>query len=166
MELLSPFQRIILLLLLLGVANSLPIVARKIFKTRWAAPVDAGMKWIDGFPLLGSHKTWRGLFCSVAGTMLVSYLTPVGIRNGFYLAVLSMVGDLSASFIKRRMNLKNGARAVGLDQGLEALLPLVSLRNRLFISWQEAAIITILFAVSELVISPILYKAGIRRNPY
>lgn len=166
MESLSPFQRIVLILLLLGISNSLPILARKIFRTKWTAPVDGGRKWIDGLPLLGAHKTWRGLFFSVTGTMLLSSMTPAGSMNGFIIAVLSMTGDLGASFIKRRMNLKNGARAVGLDQGIEALLPLVCLKDRLFISWYEVIIITVLFAVSELTISPILYRLDIRRHPY
>ncbi len=166
MELLSAPERIILILMLLGAANTLPIAARRIFRNRWEAPVDRGMKWVDGRPLFGPHKTWRGLLFSLAGTTILASFTPADVLNGFCLAVLSMTGDLLASFIKRRMNLKSGAKAVGLDQGIEALLPLFLLRKHLFISWQEMAIITILFTVSELIISPVLYRMGIRRNPY
>jgi CDP-2,3-bis-(O-geranylgeranyl)-sn-glycerol synthase len=166
MELLSAPGRIILILMLLGAASTLPIAARRILKNRWEAPVDRGMKWIDGRPLFGPHKTWRGLLFSLAGTTILASFTPAGVLNGFCVAILSMTGDLLASFVKRRMNLKSGAKAVGLDQGIEALMPLLLLRKRLFISWQEMAIITILFAVSELIISPVLYRMGIRRNPY
>jgi len=166
MEVLSPLERICLILLLLGCANTMPIVARKIFRQRWELSVDFGMRWMDGRPVFGPHKTWRGLAASLGTTTLLSLLTPAGPGNGFLLALLSMTGDLLASFMKRRMNLRSGARATGLDQGVEALLPLVCLRQRLFLSWQEIALITILFAAVELVVSPLLYRLGIRRNPH
>ena len=166
MELLSAPDRIILILILLGAANTLPIAVRRIFRNRWEASIDWGLRWIDGRPLFGPHKTWRGLLFSTAGTTVLAAFTAAGAVNGFWLALLSMTGDLLASFIKRRMNLRSGAKAVGLDQGIEALLPLFFLRECLFISWREMAIITILFAVSELIISPVLYRMGIRRNPY
>ncbi len=166
MDTLSSPERICLVLLLLGCANTMPIAARKLLRQRLEYPVDMGMRWLDGRPVFGPHKTWRGLFASVAATTLFALLTPLSPVYGMFMALLSMAGDLLASFIKRRMNLKSGARAVGLDQGIEALLPLVFLKKQLYLSWQEIAIITILFAAVELVVSPVLYKLGIRRNPY
>ncbi len=166
MELLTSLQRICVVLLLLGCANTMPIAARKIFGQRWEYPVDMGIRWADGMPLFGPHKTWRGLVASLAVTPLFSMFTPAGPVNGFLVALLSMAGDLIASFIKRRLKLRSGARAVGLDQCVEAMLPLVFLRNQLFLSWQEIAVITILFAAVELVVSPLLYRLGIRRNPH
>ncbi len=155
-----------MILLLLGCANTMPIAARKIFRHRWEHPVDLGLPWFDGLPVFGPHKTWRGLAASLAGTSLFSLFTPAGPFNGFLIASLSMAGDLIASFIKRRLKLRSGARAMGLDQCVEAMLPLVLLRKQLFLSWQEILIITVLFAAVELVISPLLYRLGLRRNPY
>ena len=48
------------LLLLLGVANSAPIAARRLLGDRWAAPLDFGLNFVDGRPLLGRGKTIRG----------------------------------------------------------------------------------------------------------
>ncbi len=166
MEQLTWFERDCLILILLSCANTLPITARKILGKRWELPVDVGICWMDRRPLFGPHKTWRGLISSILGTTLVSSFTPVGMETGLYLAMLSMTGDLLSSFIKRRMNLESGARAIGLDQGIEVMLPLVCLRHRLSISLLDIGLITLLFFAVELTVSPVLYRLGIRRNPH
>ena len=52
---------IVRLLLLLGVANGMPVLARKVLKDAFAAPVDAGLKFVDGRALFGDSKTIRGI---------------------------------------------------------------------------------------------------------
>lgn len=49
------------LFLLLGVANTAPLVAKRLFGPRWSAPLDGGLIFFDGRPLFGSSKTIRGL---------------------------------------------------------------------------------------------------------
>ncbi len=166
MDSLLSLKKTAIVLILLGCANSLPIFARKLLGTRWEWPVDGGACWIDGRRLFGSHKTWRGIAASLTGTALAGSLTPYGAETGFLLALLSMTGDLTASFFKRRLNLKSGARAPGLDQGVESLLPLLVLKPRLGMTWLDVAVTVLLFALFELLLSPVLYKLGIRRNPY
>ena len=166
MNSLHPVTRVILLLILLGTANTLPIVAHKLLGNRWEAPVDLGAKWFDKRPVFGPHKTWRGLAASVGGTTIPAWLAAAGPENGFLLATLSMAGDLAASFLKRRLNMESGQRAPGIDQGVEALLPLAIMRDQLAISWIEVATITFLFALSEITLSPLLFRLGLRRNPY
>jgi len=88
--------------------------------------LDGGRKFIDGKPLLGSHKTWRGL---VSGMLIGAFvgwvqeaLAPnVGFPRGslalgLVLSVGALVGDLIGSFIKRRLDLKPGAPLPISDQ--------------------------------------------------
>ncbi len=166
MENLPALNRIALILLLLGVANTLPIAARKLMGNRFETPVDFGAIWFDGNPLFGPHKTWRGIVASVTGTGLAAMLTPAGAFNGMLLAAFSMAGDLAASFAKRRLGLSSGARALGIDQGIEAVVPLVFMKGRLCLSWPDIVLAVFLFAISEMLLSPILYRMGFRRNPY
>ncbi len=154
------------LLLLLGCANTMPIVAFHIFKDRFSAPIDLGRKFVDGRPIFGPHKTWRGLVASVLGTWIAAGILHVDLINGMFLALWSMVGDMIASFIKRRLGLKSGARCTGIDQVIEALLPLVILKGSLGITWLDCFIITALFVFLEIVLSPFFYKIGFRKNPY
>ncbi len=154
------------LLLLLGCANTMPIVAFHIFKDRFSAPIDLGRNFIDGRPIFGPHKTWRGLVASVLGTWLAALILHVDFAHGVLLALWSMVGDMIASFIKRRLGLKSGARCTGIDQAIESLLPLVILKGSLGITWPDCFIVTALFVFLEIVLSPFFYKIGFRKNPY
>lgn len=154
------------LLVLLGVSNTMPIVARIILKKRLETPVDFNRAFLDGRPVFGPHKTWRGIAASIAGTAVISWTTGFGVVIGVKLAVFSMAGDLISSFIKRRMSLKSGARATGIDQAIEAFLPLAVMKEQFGITWTECLGITMVFTVLEIILSPIFYRLGFRRNPY
>ncbi|RJS85962.1 CDP-2,3-bis-(O-geranylgeranyl)-sn-glycerol synthase [Candidatus Bathyarchaeota archaeon] len=89
-------------------------------------PIDCGRKFIDGRPILGAHKTFRGFISGViVGTAVAcaqEYLAPqVGLTQGnvflgFMLSLGALVGDLLGSFIKRRLNLKPGEALPISDQ--------------------------------------------------
>ncbi len=156
----------IVLLILLGIANTSPIVARHIFKERFSLPIDFNKSFFDKRPILGTHKTWRGLFSSLLVTSLIGPMLGIKIKFSFLLAFLSMLGDMISSFIKRRLALKSGARCRGVDQIIESLLPVLLMRKVLSISWLDCLLIVLLFSFSDILLSPILYKVGFRRNPY
>ncbi len=154
------------ILLMLASANSLPVAARLLLGKRLETPVDFNIKFPDGRPWFGPHKTWRGIAASVSGTMVLAVLLDFGARTGFWMAILSMAGDLLASFIKRRLGMKSGARATGLDQAVEAFLPLAVLKDGLGLAWLDCLAITVVFTVLEMLLSPLLYRMGLRRHPY
>ena len=71
------------LLLLLGVANTTPLVAKRWFGSHWQAPLDGGLMFFDGRPLLGSSKTIRGLVAAVTATALGALLQSPRSMNAF-----------------------------------------------------------------------------------
>ncbi len=78
-------------------------------------PLDLGKRFIDGRRLLGDGKTFRGaiggfLFGGVVGFLLC------GLGEGLTLASGSILGDIFASFLKRRLKLERGEPAPLLDQ--------------------------------------------------
>lgn len=96
--------------------------------------MDFGKK-LGGKGIFGAGKTWEGFFLAVlVGTVVGgleilswSYLNQVTLIEGFSLSRLSieivfsvsagaMLGDLVASFFKRRAGLERGAKAPLLDQ--------------------------------------------------
>jgi len=89
-------------------------------------PLDGGRRFIDGKPILGSHKTIRGLISGIIVGTLVGwaqeFLAPrAGLARGSTLLGLlltlgALTGDLAGSFIKRRLNLKPGESFPVLDQ--------------------------------------------------
>ncbi|MBI5265083.1 MAG: CDP-archaeol synthase [Bradyrhizobium sp.] len=153
-------------LLLLSVANGAPVIAKKIFGTRLAFPLDAGAPFLDGGPVFGQSKTIRGLLVSVAATSAAASLLGLSVGQGALVAAFAMIGDLVSSFIKRRLRLLPSAQAIGLDQIPESVLPLAVCRRMLSLSWVDVAIATGIFIVGELVVSRLLYAMHVRDEPY
>lgn len=158
--------QIVQLLVLLTVANGAPVIAQKVFGNKWSQPLDAGKIWCDGRPVLGRSKTIRGVICSVVATMFVAPGIAVSWRVGLIIGASSMAGDLFSSFVKRRLGLPPSARATGLDQVPESLLPTLVCAYELGMEWPDIVIVTAIFFVGEIVLSRLLYTLRIRARPY
>jgi len=154
------------LLVLLSVANGTPVIARKVFDNRWSQPLDAGKIWSDGRPVLGSSKTIRGVICAVAATTLVAPGIGVSWTVGLAVGAVAMAGDLSSSFVKRRLGLPASERATGLDRVPESLLPALVCAYELELEWRDVVIVTAIFFVGEIALSRLLYRLRIRTRPY
>jgi len=110
------------------VANSIAIdVSAVPFLKKHSTPVDFGRSF-RGKRILGDGKTWRGLIAAIiAGTVVgalqaeygpglsdaLPAMTPL---LGFLLGLGAMVGDMTASFLKRQSGFKRGAMVPLLDQ--------------------------------------------------
>jgi CDP-diglyceride synthetase len=154
------------LLVLLALANGTPVIAKKIFRTILARPLDGGMTLADGQPLFGHSKTIRGVALSIVVTTLGAPWIGLDWTVGLVVSATAMIGDLFSSFTKRRMNLVPGSMALGLDQIPESFLPAVACRWILPITILDIILVTALFFVGELVISRALYAFNIRDRPY
>jgi CDP-2,3-bis-(O-geranylgeranyl)-sn-glycerol synthase len=113
------------------VANSTPVnVSRIKFLKKYGNPIDGGRKWL-GIRLLGDGKTWRGLVTGIIAGILMgiiqviiqpsvmgyfTYLPSMNIQMAVMLSTGALVGDMAASFVKRRSGLKSGDSAPLLDQ--------------------------------------------------
>ncbi len=153
-------------LILLVSANGAPVLARKLLGRRFEWPVDGGIKLKDWQPLFGNAKTWRGLIASVcltAGAGLALGLEPL---QGSLFALLAMLGDLSASFCKRRLGKNESSRARGFDTVPESMLPLLVFKAQLELSGIDIVLTVGLFFLIEEFVSPLLYKWHIRQRPY
>lgn len=154
------------ILFLLFVANGAPIVLRKLMGARLGWAVDWGCRWLDGRPLFGPSKTWRG----VAGAVLFTAVATAGLGWGWGLGLafggLAMAGDLFSSFVKRRLGIASSGMAMGLDQIPEALLPLLGLRGHWQLDLRDAVWLSLAFLVLELLASRVLFWLHIRNRPY
>jgi CDP-2,3-bis-(O-geranylgeranyl)-sn-glycerol synthase len=153
-------------LLLLGIANSAPIFAKRLLGARLRMPLDAGLIMPDGRPLFGVSKTIRGIVVSLFVTSIAAPILGLGWSVGASLAAASMAGDLLSSFVKRRMGLAPHAQAFILDQTPEALLPMLLLRAPLGLGWGDVAVGLAIFIGLEVVLSRLLFRLHIRDRPY
>ncbi|MGO1750295.1 MAG: CDP-archaeol synthase [Marinobacter sp.] len=154
------------LFVMLVLANGAPVVVAKVFRRRWSAPVDAGLHGFDGRPLLGKSKTWRGVVSGALCCGLFSLATEHGFVFGLLFGLLALAGDLFSSFIKRRLGLKSSARMPWLDQVPEAAFPLLLAMGWGLVNVWAALFIVVFFTLSNMWISPLLYRLGIRRQPH
>ncbi len=89
-------------------------------------PIDGGRRFLDGKPIFGSHKTFRGFIFGIVIGTFVGWVQEVlapsaglpqgSIALGFILSLGALVGDLIGSFIKRRLDLKPGTSLPISDQ--------------------------------------------------
>lgn len=157
---------IVWLLVLLILANGSPVVAARLSGGCFASAVDGGRRLRDGQRVFGASKTWRGL---VAGFVACAAFAPVvglDLAFGAIFAVLALGGDLLSSFIKRRMGLEASARASGLDQLPESVLPVTYAWISLDLPAWQATGVVLLFVAGNMLFSPLLYRLGIRKRPH
>ena len=154
------------LLVLIALANGAPLIAKKILGNFLAYPLDGGITLRDGVPLFGPSKTIRGIASSLVVTALGAPLIGLDWTIGLIVAAVAMTGDLFSSFVKRRMKLRSGSMALGLDQIPESLLPAIACRWVLPVTLLDIVLVTGLFFAGELIASRALYRLNIRDRPY
>jgi len=95
-------------------ANAAPVIFGGGF------PIDGGRTFLDGKPIFGSHKTFRGFFSGLVVGTLVGFvqgtLFQYNVLLGFALSIGALVGDLLGSFFKRRLDLPPGSTLPIVDQ--------------------------------------------------
>ena len=154
------------LLILIAVANGMPVILRNLLGPRFDRPIDGGRCFRDGRPLLGPGKTWRGVIGALLATTLAAPLMDLSPGFGTLSGLLAMAGDLLGSFLKRRLGIEVHGRAPGLDQVPESLLPALAAHYLLGLTWAGVLLVTAIFMCGELLLSPLLYRLGIRRRPW
>jgi CDP-2,3-bis-(O-geranylgeranyl)-sn-glycerol synthase len=113
-------------------ADVSPLFARE-FLPRLGATIDGG-RTLGGKPILGGHKTWRGLLaCVLAGIVVweaqralyaAGWLRSLSLVDysveplvpGLLMGLGAGLGDAAKSFFKRRMGMGAGETWLGFDQ--------------------------------------------------
>lgn len=116
-----------------GIANMAPVIFKKINFLNY--PIDFG-KEINGKPIFGSHKTFRGYFFGILVAILIALLQkylylrfdfiqditiiPFNEHNavlvGFLMGFGALFGDSLKSFFKRQVGIKPGQKFIPWDQ--------------------------------------------------
>jgi CDP-2,3-bis-(O-geranylgeranyl)-sn-glycerol synthase len=154
------------LLVLLTIANGVPVIAKRLLGDRLAWPLDGNARFIDGRPLFGASKTIRGLALAVVATGAVAPLLGLAVTTGVLVGAGAMAGDLVSSFTKRRLDFKPSSRATGLDQIPESLIPALLCRQELGLGPADIVAVVAIFFAGEIVLSRLLFRMHIRDRPY
>jgi predicted MPP superfamily phosphohydrolase len=153
------------ILLLLWLVNFAPPLLAYLLEERWAAAMDRGRTLRDGRPLFGDHKTVRGVVGSLAMGALAGPCFGFLWWDGPVVSLLSVLGDLLSSFIKRRMGLPDGSVAPGLDQVFEGALPLLYLSPAYAIGlWTSVGVVALFGLVAYA--GSLFHKNLLLRRPH
>lgn len=158
-------QEMVLLFWLVGI-NGAPILLTKFAGKRFDYPVDCNQLFIDGRPILGPSKTIRGIVAALVMSVLIGSIFAMPLLTSLLFGALSMAGDMTSSFIKRRLSLVSSSMALGLDQIPESLFPLLGCKALLGISGAQIFSTVLAFFCVELILSRILFWLKIRKTPY
>ncbi len=168
-----------------GIANMTPIFLAKIpWLKKFDAPLDFN-KTINGKPIFGRNKTWRGLIGGIVTATLTLWLQvalasghpDVAMLNseiytdipilivGPLFAIGALGGDAIESFFKRRIGKKPGQSWFPFDQldyvigGAIATLPFVQL------SWYQYLWVVAIWVLLHLLFSFIGFKMKLKDKP-
>jgi len=142
---------ILTLLGLILLANGLPALLGLLLGP--ARPIDGGRTLADGLPLLGPSKTWRGLVVSLVGTPFVGLVLGLHWAIGLEVAMSAMLGDMMASFAKRRLGHPASTSLPLLDQVPEVLIPALLTKGHLGLTWSDVGILLLAFVVLDLILT-------------
>ena len=154
------------LLLLIGAANVAPILAKRWLGERWSTPLDGGLRFVDGQPLLGPSKTIRGGVAGVLAAMAGAALTGLPLGAGALIGAAAVTGDALSSFVKRRLRIPSSGRATGLDQIPESLLPLLAVQGMLQLPATLILGVVAAFVAIEIPAARWSFRLGWRDRPY
>jgi hypothetical protein len=152
------------LVLLVVIANASPVFLRLLLRDNWKQPLDRGILFPDGHPLLGPSKTLRGLLGSISVCALMAPLFELSLLQGAGFGALAMLGDLASSFCKRRLGLRSGHSVPLLDQVPETLLPLWVMLPALGASATEMAVAIAAFTAIDLLFTRLLRRYQAHRS--
>lgn len=167
-------------------ANAIPVIAAAVpGLKKLNAPIDGG-KTFRGQPLLGSHKTWRGIIAGIIIATLTLWVQQLLVGQfawaqfiagevnyaalplfllGPLFAIGALGGDAVESFFKRQLKIKSGGSWVPFDQ-LDYIVGsvLVSLPFIVLTVPQYIWIFVVWFAL-HLLASAGGYVIGLKKDP-
>jgi CDP-2,3-bis-(O-geranylgeranyl)-sn-glycerol synthase len=149
-------------------ANATPVIAGG------GAPIDFGRKFVDGRPIFGKNKTFRGFLVGlIVGTGVGLFERAVlslsyPLTFGLLLSLGALFGDLAGAFLKRRLGISPGNLLPVIDQ-VDFIVGALAFSLLLFpsgLSWELALMVLIITPPIHLLTNFAAYKLGLKSNPW
>lgn len=158
------------------IANASPVLVG------WGVPIDGGKNFFDGERVLGDGKTFQGFLIglslgSLTGIFQIRLWADPRVQNilqtqvwnwkvPVLLALGALLGDMVASFIKRRYGVQRGTPILGVDQ-LDFVLGAFFLVSILWIpEWFTVVTWLVITPWIHLGTNMAAYKMNFKSKPY
>jgi CDP-2,3-bis-(O-geranylgeranyl)-sn-glycerol synthase len=145
-------------------ANAAPVLAGG------GPPLDFGKKFLDGKPIFGKNKTFRGFFFGLAIGVMVGLVENVLFGYPLLFSVLSpvgaLMGDLTGAFLKRRLGIAPGGLLPIIDQVDFVIGALLFSLPLSILSWELVIAVIIITPPIHLLTNFLAYKLKLKNNPW
>jgi CDP-2,3-bis-(O-geranylgeranyl)-sn-glycerol synthase len=145
-------------------ANAIPVIAGG------GCPMDFGRKFLDGKPIFGKNKTFRGFFSGLVVGTTVGSIEAIffgyPIFFGLLLSLGALFGDLAGAFIKRRLGVAPGDLLPIIDQVDFILGAIVFSFPLQIVSWEFVVTVLIITPPIHILTNFAAYKLGLKSNPW
>ncbi|MGB9959506.1 MAG: CDP-2,3-bis-(O-geranylgeranyl)-sn-glycerol synthase [Candidatus Bathyarchaeales archaeon] len=134
-------------------------------------PIDLGKKFIDGKPIFGKNKTFRGFFSGLAVGTLVGCIESLFFPGyhfsvGFLISLGALLGDLTGAFIKRRIGIAPGNLLPVVDQ-IDFIIGAIIFALPLRILYLELILVVLVITIPLHILTNFAaYKLGLKSNPW
>jgi CDP-2,3-bis-(O-geranylgeranyl)-sn-glycerol synthase len=145
-------------------ANAVPVLAGG------GTPMDFGKNFLDGKPIFGKNKTFRGFFFGLAIGIFVGLVECALFNYPILFSVLSplgaLVGDLFGAFLKRRLGIAPGGLLPVVDQIDFVVGAILFSLPLMMISLELAVAVLIITPPIHLITNFLAYKLKLKSNPW
>lgn len=134
-------------------------------------PIDLGKAFLDGKPIFGKNKTFRGFFSGLAiGTavgLIESALFPeYPVAFGFLISMGALMGDLAGAFVKRRVGIAPGGLLPVVDQ-IDFIIGAIVFALPLKMLYLELTLAILIITIPLHILTNFAaYRLGLKSNPW
>jgi CDP-2,3-bis-(O-geranylgeranyl)-sn-glycerol synthase len=147
-------------------ANAVPVLAGG------GLPLDFGKKFLDGEPIFGKNKTFKGFFFGLAVGTFVGFIEAMlfdySSLQGFVLSLGALTGDLAGAFFKRRLKIKPGELLPLVDQ-LDFIVGALLFYLLIHPYYMRLELVILVFIITiplHVLTNYAAYKIGLKKSPW
>ena len=145
-------------------ANAVPVLVGG------GTPMDFGKNFVDGKPIFGKNKTFRGFFFGLAIGIFVGLVEYAIFKYPILFSVLSplgaLMGDLFGAFLKRRLGIAPGGLLPVIDQ-IDFVVGAILFSLPLMMILPELAVVVLIITPPiHLFTNFLAYKLKLKSNPW
>ena len=148
-------------------ANAVPVLAGG------GHPMDFGKNFVDGKPVFGKNKTFRGFFFGWAVGVFVGLVEGLVFGNADLSVLFSVLtplgalcGDLAGAFVMRRLGIAPGGLLPVIDQVDFVVGAILFSLPLAIIYWELAVAVIIITPPIHLLTNFLAYKLKLKNNPW
>lgn len=128
--------------------------------------IDFGRLFIDGKPIFGRGKTFKGFFLGLIMGVITGSILGISLSTSFLVGFGALLGDLMSAFIKRRLSIKTGDPAPILDQFDFVLGATLLSQAWKYLDPRSILIIMALTPAIHLVSNSLAFLIGVKKVPW